>query len=130
MEFTPFTVAVWNKSDLAPERPLPRLPCPAVRISVTENRGIDRLLETFSRLVYGEGENARIPEVAVNARTAALLKECSSALEQAEKQFTAEEFELAASDLRTALHAAGRITGKTADPDILEEIFRSFCIGK
>ena len=130
MEITPFTVAVWNKSDLAPERPLPPLSCPAVRISATENRGIGDLLRIFSELVYGEGENARVPEVAVNARTAALLEECAEALAQASGRFAAGEFELAASDLRSALHAVGRIIGKTADPDVLDEIFRSFCIGK
>ena len=97
---------------------------------MTENRGIGDLLGVFAKLVYGEGESARVPEVAVNARTAALLKESAEALEQAEGRFTAAEFELAASDLRAALHAVGRIIGKTADPDVLEEIFRSFCIGK
>ena len=130
MELTPFTIAVWNKSDLAPERALPPLPCPAVRISATENRGVGELLGLFAKLVYGEGENARVPEVAVNARTAALLKESAGALEQASGRFSAGVFELAASDLRSALHAVGKIIGKTADPDVLEEIFRSFCIGK
>ena len=130
MELTPFTIAVWNKSDLAPERALPPLPCPAVRISATENRGVGELLGLFAKLIRGEGENARVPEVAVNARTAALLRESAGALEQASGRFSAGEFELAASDLRSALHAVGRIIGKTADPDVLEAIFRSFCIGK
>ena len=81
-------------------------------------------------MVYGEKENARIPEVAINARAQILLEESDTALVRAAEQFADGEYELAASDLRTALHAAGKITGKTSDPDVLDEIFRNFCIGK
>ena len=131
MEFAPGTIAVWNKSDLLlPGTELPQLPCPAVRISVAENSNIDALLKSFTDMIYGEGENARIPEVAVNARSQALLEESDVALLQAMEQFAAGEFELAASDLRNAMHTVGKITGKSSDPDILDEIFRNFCIGK
>ena len=81
-------------------------------------------------MVYGEGESARIPEVAVNARSQALLEEASSALQNSQLQFADGDFELAASDLRQALHAIGKITGTSSDPDVLDEIFRNFCIGK
>lgn len=131
MEIAPGTIAVWNKTDLlAPGTELPGLPCPAVALSVAENKNIEGLLQKFTEMVYGEGENARIPEVAVNARSQALLEECDSALLQAMEQFGAGDFELAASDLRTAMHAIGKITGKSADPDVLDEIFKNFCIGK
>ena len=130
-EFAPGTIAVWNKCDLLPpDAVLPELPCPAVRISVTDNSNISGLLEEFTKIVYGEGENARIPEVAVNARSKALLEEADTALLQSMSQFADGEFELAASDLRCALHAVGKITGKSSDPDVLDEIFRNFCIGK
>ncbi len=38
--------------------------------------------------------------------------------------------DLVAEDLRLALHALGSITGSVTDTDILENIFRKFCIGK
>ena len=38
--------------------------------------------------------------------------------------------DLVAEDLRLALHALGSITGSVTDTDILENIFRNFCIGK
>ena len=131
MEFAPGTIAVWNKSDLLPSgRKLPELPCPAVMISVAENRNIDELLKNFTDMVYGEGENARVPEVAVNARSRVLLEESDASLVQAMEQFANGDYELAASDLRNAMHAIGRITGKSSDPDVLDEIFKNFCIGK
>ena len=81
-------------------------------------------------MVYGEGENARVPEVAVNARSRVLLEESDASLVQAMEQFANGDYELAASDLRNAMHAIGRITGKSSDPDVLDEIFKNFCIGK
>ncbi|MBR2372942.1 MAG: tRNA uridine-5-carboxymethylaminomethyl(34) synthesis GTPase MnmE [Lentisphaeria bacterium] len=130
MEFSPGTIAVWNKSDLAQNRITPELPCPAVKISVAQNSNIDELLREFKKMVLGEGENSRIPEVAVNARSGALLSEADAALQYAMEQFANGDFELAASDLRSAMHAIGKITGKNSDPDVLDEIFRNFCIGK
>lgn len=32
--------------------------------------------------------------------------------------------------LRDALHTVGEIIGKTVEPDILDNIFSRFCIGK
>ena len=39
-------------------------------------------------------------------------------------------WELAGADLRLALLETGRIVGETVEPDLLDEIFSRFCIGK
>jgi tRNA modification GTPase len=38
--------------------------------------------------------------------------------------------ELAAEDLRLATRSLGRITGRVGVEDVLEVVFREFCIGK
>jgi len=38
--------------------------------------------------------------------------------------------ELVAEDLRLAARALGRVTGRVDVEDILDQVFRSFCIGK
>jgi tRNA modification GTPase len=38
--------------------------------------------------------------------------------------------ELAAEDLRVAAHALGRLLGRVDVEDILDVIFREFCVGK
>jgi tRNA modification GTPase len=38
--------------------------------------------------------------------------------------------DLVATCLREAIHALGEITGETAGADMIERIFRDFCIGK
>ncbi|HHZ66918.1 MAG TPA: tRNA uridine-5-carboxymethylaminomethyl(34) synthesis GTPase MnmE, partial [Alphaproteobacteria bacterium] len=42
----------------------------------------------------------------------------------------ANESELAAEELRHAVHALGRITGRVDVEDILDLVFQEFCIGK
>jgi len=41
-----------------------------------------------------------------------------------------EEVVLAAEELRRAAHSIGSITGKVSTDEVLDEIFRGFCIGK
>ena len=38
--------------------------------------------------------------------------------------------ELAAEELRTAVHSLGRLLGRVDVEDILDKIFREFCVGK
>jgi tRNA modification GTPase len=47
-----------------------------------------------------------------------------------QRSLTASAPELLAEDLRLAVRAIGRITGRVDVEDILDVIFREFCIGK
>ena len=55
------------------------------------------------------------------------LEECVEALHRFER---AAAPELAAEDVRLAVRALGRITGRVDVEDILDVIFGDFCIGK
>ena len=70
------------------------------------------------------------PECAVSARHAKLLEEAAEALDLTEREVSSGNYELAAANLRNALEATARITGQAIVPDILEDIFSRFCIGK
>jgi len=61
------------------------------------------------------------------ARHRAALQEAAACLARAA---VAELPELRAEDLRLALRALGRITGQVGVEDLLDTIFRHFCIGK
>jgi tRNA modification GTPase len=61
------------------------------------------------------------------ARHRSALQECAVALDAFA---TAALPELAAEDLRRATQALGRITGRVDIEDMLDVIFREFCIGK
>ena len=63
------------------------------------------------------------------ARQRKLLQETAASLQRSIAVIGAGE-ELAAEDLRAAAHSLGRLLGRVDVEDILDVIFREFCIGK
>lgn len=124
-------IAVWNKMDVSNGRVLPEIGnIPTVKISARTGENLDALLDCFEKLVWqDDGNSADVPE-AVNARHLALLKNAEKALEPAAGEILAGNWELASANLRMALVESGKIVGETVEPDLLDEIFSRFCIGK
>ena len=87
------------------------------------------LISTFERKVLSVARHAP-PEVAVNARSATQLELAIPHCEAAQQLFEDGCFELAAYELASAAHAAGKIVGRNADPDLLDAVFHRFCLGK
>jgi tRNA modification GTPase len=94
-------------------------------ISAADGTGIDSLLEELANTV--RSSTGSEPALITRARHRAALKETSSALSRA-LPGTADDF--LAEELRLAARALGRLTGRVDVEDILDVIFRDFCIGK
>ncbi|TAK98223.1 MAG: tRNA uridine-5-carboxymethylaminomethyl(34) synthesis GTPase MnmE [Rhodospirillaceae bacterium] len=95
-------------------------------ISVVDGTGMDAFmakLETMIRARMDGGTSAPL----TRARHRRGLEECVAALERA-AQATLPE--LASEDLRVAARALGRLTGRVEVDEILDVVFRDFCIGK
>lgn len=124
-------IAVWNKLDLADGQTLPDIPgVPTVRISAQTGENLDDLLDAFEQAVWGdEGNNADIAE-AINVRHLTHLGNAMAFMAMAVLEIPENNWELAAANLRLALVETGSIVGETVEPDLLEEIFGRFCIGK
>jgi len=100
-------------------------------ISARTGDGLDRLRERLEQTVWdGLPASAQSGGTAVSERHAALLEQAADRLECAAAEAVAGSWELAGSSLRTAAELVGCITGETATPDVLDEIFARFCIGK
>ncbi len=115
-------IVVVNKSDLAAVDAGVVVP-----FSVRSGAGLPELLARLERsaeVLMQEGAGA--PPL-TRARHREALAECQAALERA---LVAPEVALAAEDLRLALRAIGRITGAVRIDELLDVIFRDFCIGK
>jgi tRNA modification GTPase len=125
----PNRIAVWNKCDLAAEKKLPEVDGISVCISAKTGEGIETLLDAFVKVLTGSDRVAE-PEVAVNARHRKELESALAELPTAIERFEDGEYELASPHLRAAADAIGNITGETVAPDILDNIFSRFCIGK
>ena len=125
------TVAVWNKLDLAPGETPPELPAkfPVVCISAKTGENLEGLYDAVMRQLFSAAK-PELPEIALNARAGRELEKTHTALEAAAKQFAEGNYELAAEESARAAHAIGVVVGRHADPDLLDEVFRNFCIGK
>jgi tRNA modification GTPase len=115
-------IQVWNKSDLVADPPEG-----FIALSCISGEGLERLRQAIvarleSETAWGE------PPVATRVRHRRLLGQASSALALVET--AAEPLEVKAERLRACLAAFDELMGKTTPEDILDVVFREFCIGK
>lgn len=97
-------------------------------VSSTTGAGIDALLADLTRRIATELALAESPLV-TRARHRTALLQCIEAL-RAALAGDGRPLELRAEDLRSAGDALARITGRIDVEDLLDVIFRDFCIGK
>jgi len=97
-------------------------------ISAASGEGVAALVDALVAHAvdfFGSGEMALVSR----ARHRMLLRETAAALGRAE-QAVGQGDELVAEELRIAIHSLGRLTGWVDVEDVLDVIFREFCIGK
>ena len=85
-------------------------------------------MASFARDYFAAGEMALV----TRARHRDLFEQTAAALSRAlaEAAAPAAHEELIAEELRHAASALGRLTGRIDVEDVLDKIFREFCIGK
>jgi len=101
---------------------------PILRISASRGDGVSELIAaitTFAREYFGSGDEGLIGR----ERQRKLLRETADALERSMTVVEGGE-ELAAEELRAAAQSLGRLLGRVDVEDILDVIFKQFCIGK
>jgi tRNA modification GTPase len=123
--------SVWlvcNKVDLAVAKPVGAVNVPTFQLSAACGDGVVELmvaLVAYARDYFGSNEMALISR----ARHRLLLQETLAALEKSsQNRYLGDE--LVAEELRIAIHSLGRLTGRIDVEDVLDVIFRDFCIGK
>ncbi|MEQ1864972.1 MAG: tRNA uridine-5-carboxymethylaminomethyl(34) synthesis GTPase MnmE [Micropepsaceae bacterium] len=100
-----------------------------MRVSALTGEGIDDLLAWLeAQVVERAGGSESMPMTRVRHREA--LQDAYAALLRAPQALADQALDLAAEDLRIAARALGRITGRVDVEDLLDVIFREFCIGK
>ena len=121
----PVLLVVGNKVDLAPTPPFldgrPVLP-----VSVKSGEGMDRLLAELAlqaARLAGDSEDPALTRARHREGLAACIESIDQALNESEAELRAEQ-------LRIASQALGRLTGRIDVEDVLDALFRTFCIGK
>ena len=148
-------ILVWNKADLVPFAPLPQVPpisggnqatvppadrgnlkegvsknAIAVRVSALTGEGLPALCEAILEAVNltGVGEESLLLTHERHVQAVETARQhLISALEATRAGLP---LEVLAVDLRGAWFALGEITGETVDEQLVNRIFRDFCIGK
>jgi tRNA modification GTPase len=119
-----------NKADLGR---LPSAPIvagrPALRLSCLGGEGFEDLLQVLSARAAGQMALGEAP-LLTRARHRAALESAREALGRIAALPPDAELALVAEDLRLAVRAIGRITGRVGVEDLLDIIFAEFCIGK
>ncbi|HEX9756238.1 MAG TPA: tRNA uridine-5-carboxymethylaminomethyl(34) synthesis GTPase MnmE [Nitrospiria bacterium] len=104
---------------------------PIIEISATSGVGMEMLHQEVRRVVFGGvSQRDQSPLVTTLRQRGAFQKAHDSLnhlLRSSEKQMS---WEFLAVDLRGALDALGEVTGVTVSENILDRIFKGFCIGK
>ncbi len=96
-------------------------------LSALTGQGLEALLTRLkAEVVERLGASGAVPAI-TRARHRRALEDCRAALARARH---GTESELKAEDLRLAARALGRITGRVDVEDVLDIVFRDFCIGK
>jgi len=121
------TIVVLNKAELA------ALPADLVvagqkpiAVSAKTGEGLDALISALTDKA-AKALNPGAQPALTRLRHRAALERCLGALQRG---LHAPVVELKAEDLRLAVQALGRITGRVEVDDVLDLIFREFCIGK
>jgi len=120
------SLLVLNKADLLPPAPAPDDGDAPLRVSALTGEGMPRLVVALEEAVATRFDTAAAPAL-TRLRHRAALEACLDAIRHAE---VAPSVELLAEDLRAAATGLGRITGRIDVEQVLDVIFRDFCIGK
>jgi tRNA modification GTPase len=127
---------VWNKIDLVSvlrikslKSIVHKLDYPSYFISALTELGFEQFLKALSRqaqVFLGSTE----PALVTRARHRYALENAAGALDRAVSERVPVREDVVAEELRLAGRALGRLTGRVDVEDVLDVIFRDFCIGK
>lgn len=113
-------ITIWNKKDMNAVAPIN-----GIAVSALTGDGIDLVWQQITDFL--KEHFSECGGVITRERYRIALKEACLCLESA---LSAPELELRAEDLRMAARHIGRITGQIETDELLDIIFRDFCIGK
>ena len=120
------TLKIINKSDLLGNHNVITKENDVILTNSLTGKGLDAVLDAIKKRVSDElslKENPALTQI----RHRESLTECAEALSRA---LTAPQTDLKTEDLRLASRALGKITGQITVDEVLDIVFKEFCIGK
>ncbi len=126
---------LWRHLEIAPVTSGPSgevPPRPRVcSVSALTGEGVDGLRATIADIITGVGGLHLEEPILAGERQRILVDEAvGSTYAAMNRAARGEGEELVCEDIRMAAEALGRITGEDLTPDLLDEVFSRFCLGK
>ena len=124
------TIYIANKTDAITGSDI-AIPEPWIPMSLLEDQGIETLRQKMLEMVFAGTVNQDADYLITNTRHIQLLETTKNSLENAINTMANQmPLELVSIDIMEALEALRGITGKAVGMDIIDQIFKNFCIGK
>ena len=118
----PADLIVRNKSDLPGYQKID-----GAALSLKSGEGLGDVIAALTGLI---AKRLETKDQTVSLSRPRHRRELETALEMLQRSAAAKTEELFAEDLRLAMRALGRITGRVDVEELLDFVFRDFCIGK
>lgn len=99
-----------------------------IAVSAVTGENVDRILDEVLKKCNTEDMDKE--GVVTNERHVSALRECKRHLEDALANYDCAPTECTVVDVYAAAEALGRITGRSASEEVVDEIFSTFCVGK
>ena len=123
-----------NKNDLESKLDINKLNIDKDRIvnlSIINNQGIDELKEKISELFELNEIETKDPTYLSNTRSISILKRCLKRVEDIEKSLKDNlPIDMIELDIKGIWEELGTINGSTYEEELLDEMFKRFCLGK
>lgn len=104
---------------------------PIVKISAKERTGMEEFYQTIVEMFHLEAFDTDSETVITNVRHKNQIHKALLAAEKAEKAIWNNlPIDVIAIEMKEILEALGEISGDNVSEDIINEIFRKFCLGK
>lgn len=126
-------IIVENKNDLNRKISTKNYPqnFKTVNISAKDNKGINCLLDEFNNCIMSQNNSDNNVDILINLRQYNCLSNaCEYFVKARAILVDCDDYLLASIELNEALIQIGEIIGHTDNEDMLDKLFKNFCIGK
>ena len=102
-----------------------------INLSIINNEGIDDLKEKIIELFKLNELERKDPTYLSNTRSISILKRCLNKVEEIEKSLKDNlPIDMIELDIKSIWEELGKINGSTYEEELLDEMFKRFCLGK
>lgn len=127
-------IVIINKTDLPSKIELSKLELEEnkiINMSIKENKGLDELKEKIIELYDLAQIETKDLVYLTNARSISILKECFNRISDVESGIENNlPIDMLELDIKAIWEELGKINGTTYEEELLDEMFKRFCLGK